>query len=93
MNSYTLIKIFEIILQITKQTSNTPKMGIRRNFSKTVKQKIIARQAYRCKLCGKFLNMINFDHINGSRSNNDLSNCQALCPNCHAKKTRRYRNL
>ena len=29
-----------------------------------------------------------YDHKNGDRSNNKLSNCQALCPNCHAKKTR-----
>lgn len=88
MNSNTLIKILEIILQITRQARYIPKMGIRRNFSKTVKQKTLARQTYLCKLCGKFLNMINFDHINGNRSNNDLSNCQALCPDCHADKTR-----
>lgn len=30
-----------------------------------------------------------FDHIDNDRSNNDFSNCQALCPNCHAIKTRR----
>ena len=30
-----------------------------------------------------------FDHIDGDSSNNSLSNCQALCPNCHAKKTRK----
>jgi 5-methylcytosine-specific restriction endonuclease McrA len=29
-----------------------------------------------------------YDHIDGNRSNNKISNCQALCPNCHAKKTR-----
>ena len=29
-----------------------------------------------------------YDHKNGDRSNNKLINCQALCPNCHAKKTR-----
>jgi 5-methylcytosine-specific restriction endonuclease McrA len=30
----------------------------------------------------------NYDHKNGDRSNNKITNCQALCPNCHAKKTR-----
>jgi len=88
MNSSTLIKILEMILVITKQVNYSPKMGIRRKFTKIVKQKTLARQAYRCKLCGKFLSIINFDHIDGNRSNNHISNCQALCPNCHAIKTR-----
>jgi len=29
-----------------------------------------------------------FDHKDGNRYNNSPSNCQALCPTCHAKKTR-----
>jgi hypothetical protein len=29
-----------------------------------------------------------YDHIDENRSHNDFNNCQALCPNCHAKKTR-----
>lgn len=91
MNPRTLIKILEMILLIAKQDSHTPKMGIRRNFSKTVKQKTLARQAYRCRLCEKFLSVINFDHIDDNRSNNHISNCQALCPNCHAMKTRTRR--
>ena len=28
-----------------------------------------------------------YDHIDGNRSNNHARNCQASCPNCHAKKT------
>jgi len=31
-----------------------------------------------------------YDHKNGNRSNNKISNCQALCPNCHAKKDKRF---
>jgi len=34
------------------------------------------------------LEVFNFDHIDGDRSNNSFFNCQALCPNCHARKTR-----
>jgi len=29
-----------------------------------------------------------YDHIDGNRSNNSPDNCQVLCPNCHAKKSR-----
>ena len=28
-----------------------------------------------------------FDHADGDRSNNDISNAQALCKNCHGFKT------
>ena len=29
-----------------------------------------------------------YHHIDGDRSNNRPSNCEALCPYCHAEKTR-----
>jgi hypothetical protein len=29
-----------------------------------------------------------YDHVDRDRSNNDSNNCQVLCPNCHARKTR-----
>jgi 5-methylcytosine-specific restriction endonuclease McrA len=32
-----------------------------------------------------------YDHINGNSSDNRLENCQALCPNCHARKTRKIK--
>jgi len=31
------------------------------------------------------------DHKDNARSNNKESNCAALCPNCHAVKTRKSR--
>jgi len=40
-------------------------------------------------LCLNKLDVTDFDHIDGNSSNNRLENCQALCPNCHAKKTRK----
>ena len=60
----------------------------RKRFSPTIQELVLKRQAYRCNVCKERLDAINFDHIDGSRSNNSISNCQALCPNCHAKKTR-----
>ena len=63
----------------------------RKDFSESVKNQTIAVQWNRCNFCGINLDVFNFDHIDGDRSNNLLSNCQALCPNCHARKTRKAR--
>jgi HNH endonuclease len=38
-------------------------------------------------MCKESSGVWDFDHIDGNGSNNAPSNCQALCPNCHAKKT------
>jgi len=61
----------------------------RKSFSQTAQEITLIKQAYRCNICKKKLDIINFDHIDGDRSNNSITNCQALCPNCHAKKTRK----
>jgi len=61
----------------------------RKGFSVSVKKRVLAVQNHRCNYCYRTLDMVNFDHIDGNRSNNSFYNCQALCPNCHAKKTRR----
>jgi hypothetical protein len=37
------------------------------------------------------LNVVDWDHKNGKRYDNSESNCQALCPNCRAVKTRSRR--
>ena len=61
----------------------------RKGFPKTTQEITLIKQAYRCNICKERLVVTNFDHIDGNRSNNSISNCQALCPNCHAKKTRK----
>ncbi len=61
------------------------------NFPKKVQKWTLAVQNYRCNHCHRVLDVANFDHIDGNRANNSLCNCQALCPNCHAKKTRMKR--
>lgn len=61
----------------------------RRSFSQTIQEITLIKQADKCNECKKKLDVINFDHIDGNRSNNSIANCQALCPNCHAKKTRK----
>ena len=64
---------------------------LRRDFSESVRKKVLALQFYRCNYCNRVLDVVNFDHIDGDKSNNSFFNCQALCPNCHAKKTRKSR--
>ena len=64
----------------------------RKSFSQTTQEITLIKQAYRCNMCKGKLVVINFDHIDENRSNNSITNCQALCPNCHAKKTRNYSN-
>jgi len=61
----------------------------RMNFTKKEQKWTLAVQNNRCNHCHRVLDVVNFDHIDGNRANNSLLNCQALCPNCHAKKTRR----
>lgn len=64
----------------------------RKRFSKLTKQKTLIIQNFRCKKCGRFLEEVDYHHRDGNRDNNHLSNCVALCPNCHAKKTRKIIN-
>jgi len=80
------LDLAEIGLRILEKSLSKPKA--RRSFSEPTKAKTLERQNYRCNHCGKESDVWDFDHIDGNSSNNSLENCQALCPNCHAKKTR-----
>lgn len=59
---------------------------------------------YQCSICttvewmGEEL-VLQFDHIDGNRNNNDKSNLRLVCPNCHSqtptycgRNSRRYNN-
>lgn len=61
----------------------------RQDFSESVREKTLKKQGHRCADCGKLLTTTDFHHKNGNKSDNGESNCVALCPNCHADKTRR----
>ena len=61
----------------------------RKSFPVSTKIKVVKEQGHICKACGKFSSTLDFDHIDGNRENNCKENCQALCPNCHAEKTRK----
>ena len=40
--------------------------------------------------CNRVLNVVDWHHRNGDRSDNSESNWIVLCPNCHAVRTRRH---
>jgi len=77
-------------LRIIEKSMSKPKA--RRSFSKSTKEIVLSNQKNKCKDCDKKSKNWDFDHVDGDSSNNSLSNCQALCPNCHAKKTRKIKN-
>ncbi len=60
----------------------------RKGFSQGTRERILRKQNHRCAYCRKVLKVIDYHHKNGNRSDNRENNCQALCPNCHAIKTR-----
>ena len=64
--------------------------GKRRAFNQPTKNAVLIRQGYKCNGCGITPQNWDFDHI-GSRSDNSIGNCQALCLDCHRNKTR-YEN-
>lgn len=77
---------------IQEQNQNTQPVVLKRKaFSKLVQEKVLSRQANRCNDCSEFLAYPEFHHKDGNRSNNSSWNCVALCPNCHAKITRKAR--
>ena len=80
-----------IILIIIKnwQNQKTVKPQKRKKFSKKTKDAVLKDQNNFCRTCLQYLEVAEFDHIDGDRSDNSRFNCQALCPNCHAKKTKR----
>lgn len=46
-----------------------------------------------CKMCGykEYKKMLDVDHIDSNRKNNDIANLQVLCVWCHALKTRKVK--
>ena len=62
----------------------------KRNVSKAKKIHVLNRQNYICKSCKKLLELTyQIDHIRPlwHGGSNHICNLQALCPNCHARKT------
>jgi len=65
--------------------------GKRKDFSAGVRVDTLIKQKLLCKKCRKMFTKKRrpvFDHIKG-RSDRGVSNCQALCPNCHEIKNQK----
>ena len=63
-----------------------------RNVPESVKKYVAANQYWKCKKCNNLLDeTYEIDHIIALEDNgsNNLKNLQALCRNCHGKKTAR----
>jgi len=93
-NSYAIfllliIGIILIIIITWKLRQGSRKYKKRHCFPSYVQEKVLKKQGHKCADCNRLLNVVDYHHKNGDRSNNKESNCQALCPNCHAIKTRR----
>ena len=94
----TLIVITAIVIILDvisnpqkKNQAAIPKLNIKRkDFSANTKKSVLFRQGFLCNSCQKPLQGIqDFHHKNGNRADNGSWNCEALCPNCHARKTRK----
>jgi len=87
----TIISILEAIESQSHHQSGQLKRDDKRQFSQTVKNYVWDKQDGRCLRCKEQLKLssTHFDHItaweDGGKS--DVSNCQALCANCHGVKT------
>ena len=64
------------------------KYRLSRYFAESIRKETVRDQNYKYAFCRRSAGPWDYDHIDGNRSHNDYSNCQALCPNCHAEKTR-----
>jgi hypothetical protein len=75
--------------QLIKKHTTTKSI---RNVPESVKKYVAANQYWKCKGCKNLLDeTYEIDHILALEDNgtNDLENLQALCRNCHGKKTAR----
>ena len=83
-----VIVIIAGIAKSSKTQSGEHGVLARRSFSQDVRDTVLQNQEGRCAICGRHASSFQFDHKDGNHSNNSPSNCQALCPNCHDRKSR-----
>ena len=86
--SYSLGLFLFLVLIVVVLLIRKGKKRERKLFSAEIKRGVLKKQKHKCAYCKWNPGVLDFDHRDGNRSNNRLSNCIALCPNCHAKKTR-----
>jgi len=58
----------------------------KRGWSRDEKEQVRARQYGRCNMCYREPSRWVYDYFDGDKRNNDISNCQGLCPECKSEK-------
>jgi hypothetical protein len=61
----------------------------RKSWSGIQKEQVRDRQYGKCNMCFTPPTKWKYDHIDGNKSNNELNNCQGLCPDCYLIKIQR----
>ena len=61
----------------------------RQGLSSIQKEQVRNRQYDKCNMCFTSPSQWKYDYFDGDKSNNDLNNCQGLCPDCFSVKTER----
>ena len=82
----TLYFNYETIINIMHKSQNNKK----RNVTQTIKKYVASNQLWKCNYCKNLLDAsYEVDHITPlyKNGNNEINNLQALCRNCHGKKT------
>ena len=80
-----LIGIIGGIIFVTRQKISSV-LFLKRGWSQEEKEQVRARQYGRCNMCFKEPSSWKYDHFDGNKRNNDISNCQGLCPQCKSEK-------
>ena len=60
---------------------------IRKGWTEIEKEQVRILQDGKCQKCGRPPPRWEYHHKDGNRSNDSISNCEGLCPNCHSVKT------
>ena len=84
--SVLFLVLIGLLILLTRTLKQRTKR--RRTFSTQTKKLILRNQNFKCVKCRVNAGIWDFDHKDGNRANNKASNCQALCPTCHARKSR-----
>ena len=87
----TIISILSLLYGVyTNGLKNYKKREVKRYVSVKNKKTVASNQKWNCNICKNMLDeTYEIDHINPlyKGGTNDIINLQALCPNCHRKKT------
>jgi len=65
----------------------------RRGWNSIQKEQVRDRQYGRCNMCFTQPTQWKYDYTDENKSNNELNNCQGLCPHCYSIKTEKNNQI